>query len=145
MKLTQISVFLENRKGRLATVSHTLADANINILALSLADTCDFGILRLIVEDEDKAINVLREKGFTIAETSVVAIHVPDYAGSMSAILDFMDEHVLNIEYMYAMADPLNGGNALVFRVEDVDTAIVDLIENGHILLPHTLTCKEAK
>ena len=78
MKAEQLSVFLENRAGRLAEVTHTLAEAGVNIRALSLADTSDFGILRLIVDDQEKAKSVLKEHSFTLGRTSVVAVQVPD-------------------------------------------------------------------
>lgn len=135
MKLTQLSIFIENRRGRLATVSDLLADAQINILASMLADTSDFGILRLIVSDIEKAEVILKSNGFTTARTSVVAIHAPNYAGCMSSILKFINEHHLNIEYMYAMSDPIHGGNALIFRCDDIDNSLPDLVANGFKLL----------
>ena len=87
MKSEQLSVFLENRAGRLAEVTHTLAEAGVNIRALSLADTSDFGILRLIVCNHEKAQTVLKEKGFTLGRTHVVAVEVPDQPGGLDAIL----------------------------------------------------------
>lgn len=98
----QISVFLENKAGRLASVTRTLGDADINIRALSIADTSDFGILRVIVNDPDKAYQVLKEAGFTVSETEVVAVQVPDSPGGLATVLEQMSEDNLNIEYLYA-------------------------------------------
>lgn len=135
MKLTQLSIFIENRRGRLATVADLLAEAEINILATMLADTSDFGILRLIVNNIEKAEEILNANGFTTTRTSVVAIHAPDYAGCMSSILKFINKKHLNIEYMYAMSDPIHGGNALIFRCDDIDNSLSDLVANGFKLL----------
>ena len=100
MKSEQLSVFLENRAGRLAEVTHTLAEAGVNIRALSLADTSDFGILRLIVCNHEKAQTVLKEKGFTLGRTHVVAVEVPDQPGGLDAILQLMSANNINVEYM---------------------------------------------
>ena len=100
MKAEQLSVFLENRAGRLAEVTHTLAEAGVNIRALSLADTSDFGILRLIVDDQEKAKSVLKEHSFTLGRTSVVAVQVPDTPGGLDSVLQFVSQHGINVEYM---------------------------------------------
>ena len=84
MKVEQLSIFLENKAGRLAQVTKTLAEAGINIRALSLADTSDFGILRLIVNDTEKAINIMKEAGFTVGRTAVVAVEVDDKPGGLN-------------------------------------------------------------
>ena len=102
MKTEQLSVFLENRAGRLAEVTHTLGEAGINIRALSLADTSDFGILRMIVCDHEKAKVVLKEKGFTLGRTSVVAVEVPDTPGGLDSVLQTVSKNGINVEYMYA-------------------------------------------
>lgn len=88
MKVEQLSIFLENKAGRLAQVTKTLAEAGINIRALSLADTSDFGILRLIVNDTEKAINIMKEAGFTVGRTAVVAVEVDDKPGGLNNILE---------------------------------------------------------
>ncbi len=136
MKVEQISVFLENKAGRLAEVTHTLAEAGINIRALSLADTSDFGILRLIVHDHEKAKSALKEKGFTVGRTSVVAVEVPDHPGGLDSILQLLSTRGVNVEYMYAFVQQ-NGTNAvLIFRFDRTDQAIEVLNEAGIPVIP---------
>ena len=113
MKVEQISIFLENKSGRLAEVATVLAGAAINIRALSLADTTDFGILRLIVNDTEKAKQVLKENGFTVGKTEVIAVEVPDRPGGLANILNAMKDKVINVEYMYAFVQK-SGGNAII-------------------------------
>src|SRR5512136_1876896 len=98
----QISVFLENKSGRLAEVTRVLGDAGINIRALSLADTSDFGILRLIVNNCEKAREELKQRGFTVSKREVVAVEVPDRPGGLSQILQILDGAAINVDYMYA-------------------------------------------
>ncbi|HLO26103.1 MAG TPA: ACT domain-containing protein, partial [Geobacteraceae bacterium] len=100
MKVEQISIFIENKSGRLAEIARILGDTGINIRALSLADTTDFGILRLIVNDREKAKLVLKENGFTVSKTEVVAVEVPDRPGGLSEILQTLDSESINVEYM---------------------------------------------
>lgn len=119
----QISIFLENKAGRLAHVTRVLGDAEINIRALSIADTSDFGILRLIVSDPDKAYQVLKEKGFTVSTTEVIAVRVPDTPGSLATVLEQMTEAQLNIEYLYAFLGTAENDALVIFRVEDISKA----------------------
>ena len=127
----QISVFLENKSGRLAHVTRVLGDAGINIRALSIADTSDFGILRLIVNDPVKAHRILKEAGFTVSETEVIAVRMPDSPGGLAAVLDQMKEENLNIEYLYAFLG-MTGNDALViFKVEDIKKAKVAFKNKG--------------
>lgn len=127
----QISIFLENKAGRLLHVTRTLGEAGINIRALSIADTSDFGILRIIVNDPDKAYKILKEAGFTVSETQVVAVQVPDTPGSLADILEQMNEENLNIEYLYAFIGT-NADNALViFKVEDIARALEAFRKKG--------------
>lgn len=131
MKVSQLSVFIENKSGRLADVTRTLADANINIRALSIADTIDYGLLRLIVNDPAQAKSVLTNAGFTVALTEVLAIEIPDSPGGLAGVIDVFSECGLNIEYMYAFVGT-SGKNAIViFRVEKVDEAIASLQKKG--------------
>ena len=109
MKAEQLSVFLENRAGRLAEVTHTLAEAGVNIRALSLADTSDFGILRLIVDDQEKAKSVLKEHSFTLGRTSVVAVQVPDTPGGLDSVLGALIGGLL-IGLIEALAGAYLGG-----------------------------------
>src|SRR5512139_4240039 len=101
MKVEQISIFLENKSGRLAEVTNILSRAGVNIRALSLADTADFGILRLIVNQTEKAKQVLKDNGFTVGKTEVIALEVPDKPGGLAHILSVMTEEGVNVEYMY--------------------------------------------
>lgn len=135
MKVEQISVFLENRSGRLGDVTRTLASNGINIRALSVADTADYGLLRLIVDDPDRATSVLNDQGFTVVATEVLAIVVPDRPGGLSGIIDILSSKGLNIDYMYAFVGS-SGENAIViFRTEPVDKAIEALNEGGARIL----------
>ncbi|HOV42587.1 MAG TPA: ACT domain-containing protein, partial [Syntrophothermus lipocalidus] len=115
----QISVFLENKAGRLASVTRVLGDAGINIRALSIADTSDFGVLRLIVNDPDKAYRILKEAGFTVSQTDVVAVSVPDRPGGLAEILEVMAEADINIEYLYAFIGTTARNALVIFKVED--------------------------
>jgi len=119
MKITQISVFLENRAGRLAEVTRILGECDINIRALSLADTSDFGILRLIVDKTDEALKALREKGFTASLTDVIAVEVEDRPGGLADILAVLQKGGINVEYMYAFVEKVSDRALLVFRFED--------------------------
>lgn len=119
----QISVFLENKAGRLAHVTRVLGEAQINIRALSIADTSDFGILRLIVNDPDKAYQVLKEKGFTVSATEVIAVQVPDTPGSLATVLEQMTDEQLNIEYLYAFLGTNENDALVIFKVEDIPRA----------------------
>ncbi|MEI7817775.1 MAG: ACT domain-containing protein [Desulfuromonadales bacterium] len=127
MKVEQISIFIENKSGRLAEITRILGDAEINIRALSLADTSDFGILRLIVNDCAKANSVLKEKGFTVSKTEVVAVEVPDRPGGLSAILKTLDREEINVEYMYAFVERCGGNAVIIFRFDETDKAIAAL------------------
>ncbi len=127
MKVEQISIFIENKSGRLAEITRVLGEADINIRALSLADTSDFGILRLIVNDGAKASTVLKEHGFTVNKTEVVAVEVPDRPGGLSAILQTLDREAINVEYMYAFVERCGGNAVIIFRFDETDKAIAAL------------------
>jgi hypothetical protein len=135
MKVKQISVFLENRAGRLAEVTTILGREGINIRALSLADTSDFGILRLIVNDPLKAARVLREAGFTLGETEVLAVEVPDRPGGLGEILSLLHAAGMNVEYMYAFVERSSDNAVIIFRFDDLDQAIRVLQEKGVTIL----------
>jgi hypothetical protein len=131
MNVEQISIFLENKSGRLAEVTSVLSDAGINIRALYLADTADFGILRLIVSDTEKARQVLKEHGFTVEKTKVVAIEVQDRPGGLSKILNTIKAEGINVEYMYAFVEK-SGENAIViFRFDEIDKSVDILRQAG--------------
>ena len=131
MKVEQISIFLENKSGRLAEVTGLLANAGINIRALSLADTSDFGILRLIVNDTEKAKTILKDNGFTVGKTEVVAIEVPDRPGGLAGILKTLGEKGINVEYMYAFVQSSGEHAIIIFRFDDIDSAIEALQTAG--------------
>lgn len=131
MKYTiqQLSVFLENREGRLDEVLKTLADHEVNIVALSLADTSDYGMLRMIVSDPEKGKRVLKEAGITAMLTDVVALRVPHATGSLSKAMHQIVEGGVNVEYMYAFA---NGNDAsAVLKCDDPKRVVEILRESG--------------
>lgn len=135
MKVEQISIFIENKSGRLAEITRILGDAAINIRALSLADTSDFGILRLIVNNGQKASAILKEKGFTVNMTEVVAVEVPDRPGGLSSILQTLDAAGINVEYMYAFVERSGGNAVIIFRFDETDKAIAALQANNFNML----------
>ena len=135
MKVNQISVFLENKSGRLADVTRSLADHGINIRALSIADTIDYGLLRMIVNDPENARKVLTDEGFTVAQTEVLAIEVPDRPGGLGGIIDILSAKGLNIEYMYAFVGRSGEHAIVIFRIEPVEEAIAALKEGGARIL----------
>ncbi len=135
MKVEQISIFIENKSGRLAEVSSILGDAGVNIRALSLADTSDFGILRLIVNDREKAMEVLKGKGFTVSKTEVVAVEVPDQPGGLAGILHALDAEAINVEYMYAFVERCGANAVIIFRFDGTEKAIAVLRHQGFNIL----------
>jgi hypothetical protein len=124
MKIKQLSLFIENKHGALSKPCKVLADADINIVTLCLADTQDFGILRLIVEKWQEAKAILESKSFIVNVTDVVAVEVDDSPGGLSKILSVLEKASLDVEYMYAFTCGSNGRAILVFRFEKPDEAI---------------------
>ena len=136
MKIRQISIFLENKPGQLSTICRTLADVNVNIATLSLADTADFGIVRLIVNDCEKAQEALKAKDFAVNVCDVVAVCVPDRPGGMAGVMEVLDRSGANIEYSYALdVDNTIQQAVLVFRFSDSDTAEAALAAAGYATL----------
>jgi hypothetical protein len=131
MKVEQISIFLENKSGRLAEVTHILATAGINIRSLSLADTADFGVLRLIVDQAERAREVLKANGFTVSKTDVIAVAVPDRPGGLAGILRVLDGAGINVEYMYAFVQRSGDNAIIIFRFEALEQAIQVLAGAG--------------
>jgi hypothetical protein len=131
MKVEQISIFLENKSGRLAEVTDLLAKSGINIRALSLADTADFGILRLILNDLEKAKKVLKENGFTVGKTEVIAVEVPDRPGGLAGILNALQGERINVEYMYAFVQKSGENAIIIFRFDELEKAISTLQKAG--------------
>lgn len=132
MSVKQISVFIENKTGKLAEVTRYMADNNVNMKALSVADTHDFGILRIICEDHAAAVKVLKDGGYVIAETEVLAVEIPDRPGSLAEILEALVKADIAVEYTYAFLSVKNIGHAyMIFRVDDNALASATLIEAG--------------
>lgn len=136
MKVKQISIFLENKAGRLAEVTRILGEGQVNIRALSLADTTDFGILRLIVNDNTRALKILKDNGFTVGETEVIAVEVPDRPGGLAGILAILADGGMNVEYMYAFVERSGENAIIIFRFDDIDAAISLLQLRGVKVLP---------
>lgn len=127
----QLSIFLENRTGSLAHLLSLLGKQGINIRAVSLADTSDFGILRLLVSEPDRTASLLRDNGFTVGRTAVVAVELADTPGSLSGALSLMAANGINVEYMYACARRDSNRAIIVFRFDRTQDAINLLVENG--------------
>ena len=119
MEIRQLSIFLENKPGQLSAICRALADAGVNIATLSLADTSDFGIVRMIVDDHEKAKDVLMEKGHVVNVREVIAVCVPDRPGGMAEVMQVLDKAGVNIEYSYAFAFHKGEKAVLVFRFSD--------------------------
>lgn len=135
MKVEQLSIFLENKTGRLAEVTKAMAGHNINIRALSLADTSDFGILRMIVDRTEDAKTLLKDAGFTVGRTIVVAVKVQDIPGGLNHVLNILTEHKINVEYMYAFVQKNGAYATMIFRFDRIDQAIEALKANNIPLL----------
>jgi hypothetical protein len=131
MRIPQLSVFLENRPGHMIVPCKLLADAGISIVTLSLADTGQFGILRLIVRDWQRAREVLEAAGWVVAVTEVLAIEVVDRPGGLVELLGLFEQAGINVEYMYAFTAKLGNRAVLVFRFDDLDAAISALTRAG--------------
>ena len=127
MTIKQLSVFLENKTGRINEVTKILGKYSINMHAFSMAETTDFGILRLIVSEVDKAVEILRNADFAVMLTDVVCISMPNVAGSLSDVLDNLAQNNIFIEYMYAFADGEKAN--VVIRPNDIDKCITILNE----------------
>lgn len=128
--LTQLSVFLENKVGALSGACKALADANVSLVALSIAASSDFGIARLVTDDPAKAQDALRTAKFVVKTTPVVAIAVPDVPGGMAQVVSVLSERGCGIEYSYAFAGQ-NGKAVLVFKFENLDKALEVVAEAG--------------
>ena len=134
MEIKQISVFLENTTGRLSEVTKTLALANVNLRAISIADTADFGILRLIVDKTDEAVNTLNAAGFTTRLTSVAAVEIEDKPGSLAKLMEIFQKSQVNIEYLYASLENKAGKAVVIFKLEDHEKGTRIVRDNGYII-----------
>jgi len=131
MPVKQISVFLENTKGRLAEVTTSLSKEKINIRALSLADTSDFGVLRIIVDSPDRAVATLKAHGFVAQVTEVIAVEVEDRPGGLAHILEVLDQDNVNVEYMYAYVEKKRDHAIVICRIDDRERALRVLEKHG--------------
>lgn len=132
MTVQQISIFIENTPGRLAEVSRVLGEGGINIRALSLAETTDFGILRLIVDKTEAAREILSRHGFTVQKTEVVAVEVPDRPMGLARILELLDGAGIRVEYLYAFVERCGDNAVIIFRFDDTDQAI-EILAAGNV------------
>lgn len=127
MKITQISVFLENRKGRLYEACSLLGENKINIRALTVAESQDFGVLRIVVDKPQEALNILKSNGMVASFSEIVAVEVEDKPGGLAAVLRILRDNNINIEYMYGFVEKFSAKALLVFRFENIDKAIAVL------------------
>jgi hypothetical protein len=138
MTVEQISVFLENKAGRLFEVTGILSEARVNIRALSLADTSDFGVLRLIVDNNEEALTALKENGFTVGKTQVVAVEVQDQPGGLHTILKYLKEVNINVEYMYSYMRHSGANAVMIFRFDNIAAALQMLREKDFAIVGDT-------
>jgi len=136
MKVEQISVFLENKPGTLEHATRVLKEANINIRTLSVAETVDFGILRLIVNDVEKANKVLKDAGFRVSKTPVVAVEVPDKPGGLHSIMEVVSKEGINVEYLYAFVEKSGENAVIIFRFDNPEKAIDVLTKKNFTVIP---------
>lgn len=136
MFVKQISVFVENKKGRLYKMTKVLGDNGIDLIALSIADTTNFGILRCIVSDPQKAIAVLKENGFTASTTEVLAVEVPDVPGGLASVLEILKDNEITVEYLYSFVRTHDDKALVLFRVEEAEKTVQVLKQNGVQVLP---------
>ena len=131
MKIKQISIFLENTAGRIADVTKVLKDNSINLRAIMIADTADFGILRIITDDSDKALSVLKDAKFTTKTTDVLAISISDQVGALHDVMELFQNNGINIEYLYASLEKTGDTAIIIFKVQDADKGLKVIEENG--------------
>lgn len=131
MSVKQISIFIENKKGSLAEVTKFISDKKINLRALSIADTQDFGILRIITDNPDNARELLKNEGYTVTATSVLAVALDDAPGSMAAILSVLSDADISVEYTYAFMSNIQGKAYMIFRVDNNEKATEVLVDAG--------------
>lgn len=131
MTIPQISVFLENKAGQLADITKILSDNQVNMRAINIAETADYGVLRLIVDDAQKASAILLEQGFILTMTPVVGVAVPDTPGGLSKVLGVISTAGIDVEYMYSVFGQKDGQACMIFRVADTDGLVAVLAREG--------------
>ena len=137
MSVKQISIFVENKEGRIKKAINTLGQENINIRALSIADTTKYGILRLIVSDNKKAIDALERDGFIVKENEVIILAVPDEPNGLNSTLSVFDEKGINLEYLYAFVSSKTDEAIVVMRLENMEKAI-DALKDSNVKILET-------
>ena len=135
MNITQLSVFLENKPGRLQHVLQVLADRAINIRTLTIAEVSDFGILRMIVNKPEEAYVALKAEHVTCSRTDVLAVALEDAPGALYRLVDAFSKRKLNIEYMYAFTDRYEAHSIMIFRFDDIEAAKHALMEEGYTIM----------
>ena len=136
MIIKQISIFMENTTGRLAEVTALLADAGINLRAISIADTTDFGILRMVADQPDAAVQLLKDKGFAARETDVIGVEVADRPGELARIMALFRDEDVGIEYLYASLEHTVAKAVIVIKVADIDAGMAMLEKHGFATIP---------
>ena len=124
MFIKQISVFVENKQGRLYSLTSALGEGGVDILGLTVADTTQYGILRLIVDKTDLAIKIANDAGFTATTSDVLGIEVPDHPGGLSGVFNILTENGINVEYLYSFSHKPGKGAIIIFKVNDIQTAV---------------------
>ena len=137
MALKQISVFVANQTGELEKLVSILAEAGVDMRAMSIADTQEFGIMRMIVKGNTKACAALREAGYLVNVSYVTAVEIPDEPGGLAKVVSILAHHGVGIEYTYAFVTPSHGKACVVFRVENNEAAEAILAQNGIVTLSH--------
>ena len=131
MSIKQIAVFLENRQGRLSELTETLGKAGVDLVALSIADTGEFGILRMVTRDNDHAVRVLRDAGYVVQVNSLIGVEVTDSAGGLSQMLKALSGAGVDVDYLYSFAHTKRGTAVILFRVADEPRALAALQANN--------------
>lgn len=139
--IKQISVFVENKKGRLARITEVLGQSGIDLVALSIADTTNFGIMRCIVSKPEKAIEILKQNGFTASMTEVIVAEVTDKPGGLAGVLKTLDAAGISVEYLYSFVRSQNENALILFRVEDIEHAVSALRNSNVKLLEESDIC----
>ena len=136
MLIKQISVFVENKQGRLHMLTDVLAREGIDLKAMTIADTMDFGIMRCIVQDPEKTLKVIRDNNFTASITEVIAVELPDVPGGLSNVLGILSDNGISVEYLYSFVRMHKNNALIIFRVEDPEAAVKILKDNNVNVLP---------
>lgn len=133
MFIKQLSVFIENREGRLEKVTKTLGENNINIICISLADTSEYGMLRMIVSDPENAKTILKENGFSAMITNVIGVKLPHHFGMLNKLTQLLSDNSINIEYMYALTSGQNNASIIIKTSDSAKT--IDIVSNSNLEL----------